>query len=1132
MTRQTAHSKFKGGKKLYIKAQIAEVSANIHDVSGYSPDAGSFSFIPVGKCGSGVLQTGSNVNCAKTTRCMRVTALPTSPVRQIPRAQNRDGRSQPDAMQFPMTKCSEEEQVRATHMGLACWFFTFLLAGCSSGTLTTHDEAARLPLSASTQPILQPPRNANDILAEIRTVKGNEDTLQRLTAVANATSPQEGQSPITFYWKRAGAAAQVGRPEQALTDLRTAYELTEHTRGTGARRDVVRELANAELEAGNFQKAIELMQQALREVPKSIGNYETLSAIYASIGDTSNSRSAGRQAQQLMNHISKSDPPQEWRAPTVEYLILESDGQWRQAEPYIRDSIAAYEGSARKDRTPNWIEKRLLHLSENLVMQGRYDEAEAIDRQVIRTLLHRVGRTNLDTVDGVLALGDAVYARNHIADALRLCDEALAILDEMKVPPNVRQRRQIDHFKGRIYLAEGELTKSLTSFEQAKAGLPDDDFFARSLFHQSPDAILSLAANGQIARAVQLAGSLVELRRGTYGDGSREWAEAIGIHAFTLAHAGQSADAIAEFDVFAQYSTIGGGSNVFDHVRYRLLTECYVGVMFEASQHASDPNVRRQMTEKAFVLADSAREAEVRRAIQASSARAAARSSQTADVVRQEQDLALRASALRVHLARLSATRPSPQIRQITANLVDELKLTQQQQQAAHKDLVMHLSERGDALESPSVGASAVAKALRPDEVMVATFVTSDRTFIWSIDPSGSILFRASSGGRGQISRLVALVRASTEIHGDTFASIKSFDLAAAYAIYEQALLPVQPGWDRAHSLVIVPDEALGFVPFGLLPVERPEHTTDAHAIFDGYRQVAWLVRSHATSSVPSAAALVSLRQVSTATGFRKNFIGFGAPLFSAARSATTPQFSQRGTSAIHVLDTRITGRGALDSQALVSAHLDDLMPLPETADEVREVARALGADENSDVLLGTAATVSAAKSGLLANRRVVMFATHGLVPGDLDGLQQPALALSNPKVVGGTGDGLLKMDDVLTLKLNADWVVLSACNTAAADGAGSEAVSGLGRAFFYAGTRALLATHWAVETESAQELTTQLFSLQQAEPTLGRAEALRQTMVAIIDKSGRFRDGKMIASYAHPFFWAPFALFGDGGAN
>src|SRR6185295_2886381 len=118
--------------------------------------------------------------------------------------------------------------------------------------------------------------------------------------------------------------------------------------------------------------------------------------------------------------------------------------------------------------------------------------------------------------------------------------------------------------------------------------------------------------------------------------------------------------------------------------------------------------------------------------------------------------------------------------------------------------------------------------------------------------------------------------------------------------------------------------------------------------------------------------------------------------------------------------------------------------------------------------------------------------ATHGLVPGDLNGLTQPALALSSPDVVGGTDDGLLTMEEILALKLDADWVVLSACNTAAGEGAGAEAVSGLGRAFFYAGARALLVTYWPVETTSARGLSTTLFKRQSESRELSRAGALR----------------------------------------
>ena len=124
-------------------------------------------------------------------------------------------------------------------------------------------------------------------------------------------------------------------------------------------------------------------------------------------------------------------------------------------------------------------------------------------------------------------------------------------------------------------------------------------------------------------------------------------------------------------------------------------------------------------------------------------------------------------------------------------------------------------------------------------------------------------------------------------------------------------------------------------------------------------------------------------------------------------------------------------------------------------------------------------------------------------------------------------------MDEILGLKLNADWVVLSACNTASGDGAGAEAMSGLGRAFFYAGARALLVSTWPVETRSARLLTTDLFKRQSENPNLTRAEALRQTMLALMDMEGQ-RDaaGKLQFSYAHPLFWAPFSLVGDGGTR
>src|SRR6266404_5083862 len=214
------------------------------------------------------------------------------------------------------------------------------------------------------------------------------------------------------------------------------------------------------------------------------------------------------------------------------------------------------------------------------------------------------------------------------------------------------------------------------------------------------------------------------------------------------------------------------------------------------------------------------------------------------------------------------------------------------------------------------------------------------------------------------------------------------------------------------------------------------------------------------------------------------------------------------------------------------SAELAMLPRLPDTADELKSIALALQADPSKVLKLGKDANEDAVKTIDLSGFKVLAFATHGLVPGELNGLTQPALALSAPAVAGVGGDGLLTMEEILALKLDADWVVLSACNTGAGSGAGAEAASGLGRAFFYAGTRALLVTNWSVHSQSARELTTDLFRRQAADGTLTRGEALRKSMLALIDGAG-FKDeaGRIVFSYAHPLFWAPYSIIGDGGS-
>jgi CHAT domain-containing protein len=356
--------------------------------------------------------------------------------------------------------------------------------------------------------------------------------------------------------------------------------------------------------------------------------------------------------------------------------------------------------------------------------------------------------------------------------------------------------------------------------------------------------------------------------------------------------------------------------------------------------------------------------------------------------------------------------------------------------------------------------------------------------------------------------------------------------LGLAYELYSLLLEPVAEGWKPAKSLIMVTNGALGLLPLSLLPT-APTEIADSAPSFTAYKAVPWLARTHAVTIVPSAAALRTLRALPPGKLTRDKLIGFGDPLFSK-------QQAEEAAKPIHVAEAESTTRGlrierrsSPQLEGVDSAELAMLPRLPDTAEELKSIAIALEVDPAKALYLGKDANEKNVKSLDLSHFKILAFATHGLVPGELNGLTQPALALSAPDVSDTDGDGLLTMEKILALKLDADWVVLSACNTGTGAGAGAEAASGLGRAFFYAGTRALLVTNWPVHSASARELVSDLFRRQANDPNITRAEALRQAMLALIDGNG-YQDeaGRTLFSYAHPLFWAPYTIIGDGGAQ
>ena len=162
-------------------------------------------------------------------------------------------------------------------------------------------------------------------------------------------------------------------------------------------------------------------------------------------------------------------------------------------------------------------------------------------------------------------------------------------------------------------------------------------------------------------------------------------------------------------------------------------------------------------------------------------------------------------------------------------------------------------------------------------------------------------------------------------------------------------------------------------------------------------------------------------------------------------------------------------------------------------------------------------------EDGSLAKYKIVHFATHGAVAGEVSRASEPGLLLTPPEQASNTDDGYLSASEIASLKFDADWVILSACNTAAGAAQGAEALSGLARAFFYAGARSLLVSHWEVNSDSAVKLITKAVVALKSDPKIGRAEALRRSMLSMIDIGKEYE--------AHPAFWAPFVLVGEGGA-
>lgn len=372
------------------------------------------------------------------------------------------------------------------------------------------------------------------------------------------------------------------------------------------------------------------------------------------------------------------------------------------------------------------------------------------------------------------------------------------------------------------------------------------------------------------------------------------------------------------------------------------------------------------------------------------------------------------------------------------------------------------------------------------------------------------------------------------------------FDAKRAHELYKSMFGAIEPLLAGKTHLVLVPSGALTRLPFQALVVEPPQDLP--------LKSLHWLARDRAISVMPAVSSLVALRSNINKNAASEKLIGFGNPLLDgnladepyrsrnekkaklAREIQSCPVTPQQEEVALRSATELLGPVPPADPASTVAdaAKIRGLWsPLPDTAVELCSVARDL-AVEPAEIYLGSRATESEIKGlsreARLAQYGVLHFATHGALPTQVEGTAEPGLILTPPKTGSPDDDGFLTASEIAGLSLNADWAILSACNTAGPESVdadrGAETLSGLARAFFYAGARSLLVSHWEVDSRATVKLVSRAVS-KASDGATGRAEALRAAMLSLIDSADGDTD-----YLAHPTYWAPFVLVGEGALH
>ena len=782
--------------------------------------------------------------------------------------------------------------------------------------------------------------------------------------------------------------------------------------------------------------------------------------------------------------------------------LYDLQGRYAEAEPLIKHVLEIREKVRGTDHPD--VAQSLNNLARLYSEEGRYADAELLIKRALQIEEKAHGADHPEIVPELSILAADYQEEGRYADAEPLLKRALAIREKAFGPSNTNVAQIVNNIAG-LYVdekryadAEPLLKRALDINEKALG--PDHPEFAAGLHSLG----YVYTQQGRYPEAEPLLTRALAIKQKTLGPDHPDVATNLSALATLYDAQGRTAEALTASRAATAVLVRRGEQATNDHAgsseRERQTNRGYfqrlVRLLWTDAANTGGPS--DAVIDEAFRAAQYAGGVETAKAVSGTMARYASGTDDLAVLVRDREDLSSRWRRLDSDLLKAVALPPDKRNPASETALRKELADVDERLTADNEKLRTTFPRFAELAEARPVHVADIQAVLGSDEAFAAFTLADKESFLFVVRKQDAHFFKLDLT-RAQASEIVKSLRTALENDAPV-------DVVKAHQFYRTLLGPAEALIADAKNLIISPDGALQSLPFAVLVTQPP---TAAIAKPSDYQAVAWLIRRQAVTVVPAASSLAALRRFADEKHGTDPFAGFGDPIFDGSGT-------KRG------INTASLYRGAEAS----APELRRLPRLPETADELRAEATILGAPETS-LHLGQDATVTTLRRLNLANTRVLSFATHGLIAGELPKLGEPALVLTPPARPTPNDDGLLRASEVSRLKLDADFVILSACNTAASDGTpGAEGLSGLAKAFFYAGARSLLVSHWPVDSEATVKLTTGLIRATASDPGVGRAEALRRAMLAMIDETSGG------AGHAHPFFWAPFILAGEGSAG